>query len=63
MILVTEIGFLQRIFSMVDLTLAQWGICLGIALSLVVVEEVIKIFIRHRTRSTVPVAPGAIGAA
>lgn len=63
MILVTEIGFLQRIFSMVDLTLAQWGICLGIALSLVVVEEVIKIFIRRRTRSTVPVAPGAIGAA
>ena len=31
-ILVTEIGFLQRIFSMVDLTLEQWGICIGIAL-------------------------------
>ena len=63
MILVTEIGFLQRIFSMVDLTLGQWGICLGIALSLVVVEEVIKIFIRRRTRSTAPVAQDAIGAA
>jgi P-type Ca2+ transporter type 2C len=63
MILVTEIGFLQRIFSMVDLTLGQWGICLGIAISLLVVEEVIKIFIRRRTRSTAPVAPGAIGAA
>jgi Ca2+-transporting ATPase len=51
-ILVTEIGFLQRIFSMVDLTLAQWGICLGIALSLVVVEELIKVFVRRRKRGS-----------
>ena len=53
-ILVTEIGFLQRVFSVVDLTLAQWGICTGIALSLVVVEEVIKFFIRRRARSAAP---------
>jgi Ca2+-transporting ATPase len=53
MILVTEIGFLQRIFSMVDLTLAQWGICLGIALTLVVVEELIKVFLRRRSRTNV----------
>jgi Ca2+-transporting ATPase len=53
-ILVTEIGFLQRVFSTVDLTLAQWGICTGIALSLVVVEEVIKIFIRRRGRKGAP---------
>jgi Ca2+-transporting ATPase len=50
-ILVTEIGFLQRVFSTVDLTLAQWGICTGTALSLVVVEEVIKFFIRRRARA------------
>jgi P-type Ca2+ transporter type 2C len=49
-ILVTEIGFLQRIFSMVDLTLGQWGICVGIALTLVVVEEVIKVFLRRQRR-------------
>jgi P-type Ca2+ transporter type 2C len=49
-ILVTKLGFLQRLFSMVDLTLGQWGICLGIALSLVVVEEIIKVFIRRRSR-------------
>jgi Ca2+-transporting ATPase len=48
--LVTKIGFMQRIFSVVDLTLAQWGICFGISLSLVVVEEVIKVFIRRRNR-------------
>jgi P-type Ca2+ transporter type 2C len=58
-ILVTEIGFLQRIFSMVDLTLAQWGICLGIALSLVVVEELIKLFVRRRRLTAAPVDPGA----
>jgi Ca2+-transporting ATPase len=62
-ILVTEIGFLQRVFSMVDLTLAQWGICTGIALSLVVVEEVIKFFIRRRARTAAPVGRGAIMAA
>jgi Ca2+-transporting ATPase len=55
-ILVTEIGFLQRIFSMVDLTLGQWGVCLGIALTLVVVEEVIKVFLRRRRRGDAPTA-------
>jgi P-type Ca2+ transporter type 2C len=59
-ILVTEIGFLQRIFSMVDLTLSQWSICVGIALSLVVVEEAIKFFIRRRARTAVPADRGAI---
>jgi Ca2+-transporting ATPase len=53
-ILVTEIGFLQRIFSTVDLTLAQWGICLGIALTLVVVEEIIKVFLRRSRRGGAP---------
>jgi Ca2+-transporting ATPase len=53
-ILVTKLGFLQRIFSMVDLSLEQWGICLGIALSLVVVEEIIKVFIRRRNRGRAP---------
>ena len=53
-ILVTKIGFLQRIFSMVDLSLEQWWICLGLASSLVVVEELIKVFIRRRSRARVP---------
>jgi P-type Ca2+ transporter type 2C len=62
-ILVTEIGLLQRVFSMVDLTLAQWGICTGLALSLVVVEEVIKFFIRRRARTAASADRGAITAA
>jgi Ca2+-transporting ATPase len=59
-IFVTEIGFLQRVFSVVDLTLAQWGICTGIARSLLVVEEVIKFFIRRRARTAAPADADAI---
>ncbi|HEX5881386.1 MAG TPA: cation-translocating P-type ATPase C-terminal domain-containing protein, partial [Actinomycetota bacterium] len=54
-ILVTTIGFLQRIFDTTELNLAQWGICIGIAASLVVVEELIKLVIRRRHRRTVAV--------
>jgi Ca2+-transporting ATPase len=45
---VTTIGFLQRIVSTVDLTFSQWSICAGIAASLVVVEEILKVFLRRR---------------
>jgi Ca2+-transporting ATPase len=46
----TGIGFLQRILVTTSLTFAQWWICIGIAASLVVVEEVIKLVIRWRDR-------------
>jgi P-type Ca2+ transporter type 2C len=49
-IAVTTIGFLQRIFHTVELSFAQWSICIGIAASLVVVEELIKLVIRRRDR-------------
>jgi P-type Ca2+ transporter type 2C len=49
-IAVTTIGFLQRIFDTVELNLAQWGICIGIAASLLVVEELIKLVLRWRDR-------------
>jgi P-type Ca2+ transporter type 2C len=62
-ILVTEIGVLHRFFSTVDLTLQQWGICVGIALTLVVVEELIKVFLRRRMRSSVTVTRPAETAA
>jgi Ca2+-transporting ATPase len=44
---VTVLGFLQRIFSTVELGFNQWAICVGIALSPLVVEEVIKLFLRR----------------
>jgi Ca2+-transporting ATPase len=44
----TTIGFLQRILETVELSLSQWSICVGIALALVVVEELIKLVLRRR---------------
>jgi Ca2+-transporting ATPase len=49
-ILVTTIGFLQRIFDTTELSFSQWSICIGIAASLVVVEELIKLVLRQRDR-------------
>ena len=48
--MVTTIGLLQRIFGTTELSFCQWSICIGIAVSLVVVEELIKLVIRHRDR-------------
>jgi Ca2+-transporting ATPase len=49
-IAVTTIGFLQQIFDTVELSLSQWSICIGIAATLVVVEELIKLVLRQRDR-------------
>jgi Ca2+-transporting ATPase len=46
----TSIGFLQQILVTTPLSFAQWWICIGIAASLVVVEEVIKLFLRRKER-------------
>jgi Ca2+-transporting ATPase len=52
-IAVTTIGFLQRIFETTELSFSQWSICIGIAASLVVVEELIKLVLRQRHRRRV----------
>jgi Ca2+-transporting ATPase len=51
-VLVTALPFLQRIFTTVELSLAQWATCAGIALSLLVVEELIKLVLRRRRHTT-----------
>ncbi len=51
---ITALGILQHVFKTTSLTLEQWGICLGIALSLVIVEELLKVVVRRRTREHVP---------
>jgi Ca2+-transporting ATPase len=48
-ILITSLDFLQRIFDTASLTFTQWCICIGIAASIVVVEELIKLVLRHRS--------------
>jgi Ca2+-transporting ATPase len=54
-IAVTTIGFLERIFHTTELSFSQWSICIGLAASLVVVEELIKFVIRQRDRRSVAV--------
>jgi Ca2+-transporting ATPase len=49
-IAVTGIGLLQRIFDTTSLDFNQWAICVGLAASLVVVEEAIKFVIRRRAQ-------------
>ena len=43
-VLATELGILQNVLTMVHLNGEQWLICIGVALSLLVVEEVRKLF-------------------
>lgn len=47
-VLVTALDILQRIFGTTGLTFTQWCVCTGIALSIVVVEELIKLVIRRQ---------------
>ena len=51
---ITAIGFLQRLFHTASLSSEQWWICIGLAASLIVVEELIKVFIRRRKRPATP---------
>jgi Ca2+-transporting ATPase len=46
----TGIDFLNRILNTTQLSFAQWWTCIGLAASLVVVEEAIKAVIRRRGR-------------
>ncbi len=47
-IAITTLDFLERIFGTTSLTFNQWAICIGIAASIVLVEEVIKLVLRTR---------------
>jgi len=50
-LLATELGFLQRILGTISLTFNQWLLCIGLALLLLLVDEVVKFFMR-RSRSS-----------
>ncbi len=49
-IAITSLDLLQRIFGTTSLDFNEWAICVGLAASLVVVEEVIKLILRRRGR-------------
>jgi Ca2+-transporting ATPase len=54
-IAVTTIELLKRIFETVELSFSQWSICVGLALSIVGIEESIKFVIRRRDGQSVAV--------
>jgi Ca2+-transporting ATPase len=47
-LLATELGFLQRVLGTVSLTLHEWLVCIAVSLSLLVVEEAIKLYLTRR---------------
>jgi Ca2+-transporting ATPase len=56
---ITALDILQRIFGTERLSGDQWAICIGLAASLVVVEEAIKFVLRRRTPDSSPVDSAA----
>jgi Ca2+-transporting ATPase len=44
----TELGFLQRLLGTVSLNGNLWLTCIGLAIGLLLVDEVIKFFMRRR---------------
>jgi Ca2+-transporting ATPase len=57
---VTAIGFLERIVGTTSLDLGQWCTCVGIAASIVVVEELIKLVLRRRRAGSLTLASPAL---
>lgn len=49
-VLITSLDFLQRIFGTTAMTFGQWCTCIGLAATLVLVEEVVKAVLRRRRR-------------
>ena len=43
----TELGFTQRILGLTSLTLDQWLLCIAFAIALLLVDEVVKYFLRR----------------
>ena len=46
-IAITGLELLQRIFDTTALSFNQWCICIGIASSIILTEEIVKVFVRR----------------
>jgi Ca2+-transporting ATPase len=55
---ITALDFLERIFDTTGLSFNQWCICIGLAASIVVVEEVVKLVVRHHADGDPPTWAG-----
>ncbi len=56
-VLITSLDLLQRIFDTTGLSFNQWCICIGIAASILVVEELIKLVLRRQEPSSTATSP------
>ncbi|HTP09739.1 MAG TPA: cation-transporting P-type ATPase [Anaerolineae bacterium] len=61
--LATELGFFQRIFDTISVRAQDWLLGIGLALLLVLVDEVIKFFLRRRRSQPQAESPAAPQAA
>ena len=53
----TELGFTQRSLGLTGLSLDNWLICIGFAIVLLLVDEVVKIFLRRRHSAAAQKSP------
>jgi Ca2+-transporting ATPase len=58
--LITQIPFLQEMFSTTPLTMNQWGLCLVPGVVLLLLGEIFKLALRARKPQEQPVAAGAV---
>jgi len=58
----TELGFLQRGLGLTSLSGNQWLLCIGLAIALLIVYEVIKVFLRSRRKHNAVTPPIAVSA-
>ena len=56
-LLSTELGILQRILGTTSLTGGQWLMCIALATALLLVSELVKLVLRHRSPKTTPAKP------
>jgi Ca2+-transporting ATPase len=54
----TELNFGQRILGLTSLTFDQWLICIVLAVVLLIIDEIIKFFLR-RSRASAPAQQAA----
>jgi P-type Ca2+ transporter type 2C len=62
-LLSTELGFLQRMLNLTSLTGDQWLSCIGFAIALLLVDEVIKVFLRRRRSRHAEASPVVVAQA
>ena len=60
LVAITTIDILERIFGTSELTFDQWAICLALAASLLVVEELIKLVLRRRGQHSASASAPAV---